>query len=97
MAALCFGTSLYLPQTAKIQHARKSLEQLYNIKVEHNVSKGRLEKLAVSRWSIWRTAKCRLLWDWQVDQLVYVVEGEVRGCLKLTYGSMPLTKSFRWR
>ncbi|KAI3840127.1 hypothetical protein MKX03_003583 [Papaver bracteatum] len=91
MAALCFGTSLHVPKTTQIHsvgrqwklngiccEARKSLEELYNIKVEHNVSKDRLEKLAVSRWSMWKTGKCRLSWDWQVDQLVYVVEGEVR-------------------
>lgn len=56
----------------------KPLEELYNVKVERKVSKERLEELGVSRWSVWKTGKCRLPWDWQVDQLVYVEEGEVR-------------------
>lgn len=29
-------------------------------------------------WSMWKTGKCKLPWDWQVDQLVYIEEGEVR-------------------
>ncbi|KAI6672778.1 hypothetical protein NL676_000684 [Syzygium grande] len=56
----------------------KPLEELYNVRVERKVSKERLEELGVSRWSVWKTGKCRLPWDWQVDQLVYVEEGEVR-------------------
>lgn len=54
------------------------MEELYNIKVEREVSKKRLDDLGVSRWSMWKTGKCQLSWDWQVDQLVYIVEGEVR-------------------
>ncbi|XP_056171198.1 uncharacterized protein LOC115679960 [Syzygium oleosum] len=56
----------------------KPLEELYNVRVERKVSKERLKELGVSRWSVWKTGKCRLPWDWQVDQLVYVEEGEVR-------------------
>ncbi|KAF8063901.1 hypothetical protein N665_1177s0002 [Sinapis alba] len=54
------------------------LEELYNVKVERKVSQRRLEELGVSRWSVWKTGKCKLPWDWQVDQLVYIEEGEVR-------------------
>ncbi|KAG2286596.1 hypothetical protein Bca52824_046200 [Brassica carinata] len=42
-------------------------EELYNVKVEPKVSQGRLDELG-----------CKLPWDWQVDQLVYIEEGEVR-------------------
>ncbi|XP_051115467.1 uncharacterized protein LOC127240700 [Andrographis paniculata] len=57
---------------------QKSLEELYNVKVERRASKERLAKLGVSRWSVWKTGKCKLPWDWQADQLVYIEEGEVR-------------------
>ena len=56
----------------------KPLEELYNVRVERQVSPKRLEELGVSRWSIWKTGKSRLPWDWHVDQLVYIEEGEVR-------------------
>ncbi|XP_010556986.1 PREDICTED: uncharacterized protein LOC104826139 [Tarenaya hassleriana] len=56
----------------------KPLEELYNVRVERKVTKRRLEELEVSKWSVWKTGKCRLPWDWQVDQLVYIEEGEVR-------------------
>lgn len=57
---------------------QKPLEELYKVKVERKVSKERLAELGVSKWSVWKTGKCKLPWDWQVDQLVYVEEGEVR-------------------
>ncbi|XP_008229997.1 PREDICTED: uncharacterized protein LOC103329323 [Prunus mume] len=56
----------------------KPLEELYQVRVERKVSPERLAKLGVSRWSMWKTGKCKLPWDWQVDQLVYIEEGEVR-------------------
>ncbi|OWM75396.1 uncharacterized protein LOC116193752 [Punica granatum] len=56
----------------------KPLEELYNVRVERKVSQQRLAELGVSRWSVWKTGKCQLPWDWQVDQLVYIEEGEVR-------------------
>ncbi|GFY97549.1 plastid transcriptionally active 18 [Actinidia rufa] len=56
----------------------KPLEELYNVRVERKVSPERLAKLGVSRWSIWKTGKCKLPWDWHIDQLVYIEEGEVR-------------------
>ncbi|KAL2253425.1 uncharacterized protein LOC105168121 [Sesamum indicum] len=59
-------------------HIDKPMEELYNVKVERKVSKERLSELGVSRWSVWKTGKCKLPWDWQVDQLVYIEEGEVR-------------------
>lgn len=62
----------------RAMRVEKPLEELYNVKVERKVSKERLAQLNVSRWSIWKTGKCKLPWDWQVDQLVYVEEGEVR-------------------
>ncbi|KAJ0051636.1 hypothetical protein Pint_01979 [Pistacia integerrima] len=62
----------------KAMRVEKSLEELYNVKVEHQVSPDRLKELGVSRWSMWKTGKCKLPWDWQVDQLVYIEEGEVR-------------------
>ncbi|KAL3821583.1 hypothetical protein ACJIZ3_007488 [Penstemon smallii] len=58
--------------------AEKPLEELYKVKVERKVPKERLKELGVSKWSTWKTGKCKLPWDWQVDQLVYVEEGEVR-------------------
>lgn len=56
----------------------RSLEEIYNVRVERGVSSDRLEELGVGRWSTWRTGTCRLPWDWHVDQQVYVVSGEVR-------------------
>lgn len=56
----------------------KPLEELYNVQVERNISKERVAELGVSRWSVWKTGKCKLPWDWHVDQLVYIEEGEVR-------------------
>ncbi|RDX87630.1 hypothetical protein CR513_30875, partial [Mucuna pruriens] len=62
----------------KAMRIEKSLEELYNVKVERKVSPERLAELGVSKWSVWKTGKGKLPWDWQVDQLVYVEEGEVR-------------------
>ncbi|KAL1348093.1 hypothetical protein HN51_024075 [Arachis hypogaea] len=62
----------------KAMRIEKSLEELYNVKVERKVSSERLAQLGVSKWSVWKTGKCKLPWDWQVDQLVYIEEGEVR-------------------
>uniref|UniRef100_A0A2P2P2P3 Uncharacterized protein LOC105141641 n=1 Tax=Rhizophora mucronata TaxID=61149 RepID=A0A2P2P2P3_RHIMU len=65
-------------QGIKAMHVEKPLEELYNVRVERKVSPERLAQLGVSRWSVWKTGKCKLPWDWQVDQLVYIEEGEVR-------------------
>lgn len=62
----------------RAMRVEKSLEELYNVRVERKVSPERLKELGVSTWSTWKTGKCRLAWDWHVDQLVYVEEGEVR-------------------
>ncbi|KAF3559003.1 hypothetical protein F2Q69_00011465 [Brassica cretica] len=71
-------TNLSLQRTFKVSCMQTPLEELYNVKVERKVSERRLEELGVSRWSVWKTGKCKLPWDWQVDQLVYIEEGEVR-------------------
>ncbi|KAG8364573.1 hypothetical protein BUALT_Bualt18G0011400 [Buddleja alternifolia] len=65
-------------QAIRAMRIEKPLEELYNVKVERQVSKERLAELGISRWSVWKTGKCKLPWDWQVDQLVYIEEGEVR-------------------
>ncbi|EXB37816.1 hypothetical protein L484_004075 [Morus notabilis] len=62
----------------KAMRIEKPLEELYNVRVERKVASERLAELGVSRWSMWKTGKCTLPWDWQVDQLVYIEEGEVR-------------------
>ncbi|KAE8685894.1 Phosphatase 2A regulatory B subunit family protein, GAMMA [Hibiscus syriacus] len=62
----------------KEMRVEKPLEELYSVRVEREVLKERLTELGVSRWSVWKTGKCKLPWDWQVDQLVYIEEGEVR-------------------
>ncbi|OMO88852.1 hypothetical protein CCACVL1_08162 [Corchorus capsularis] len=62
----------------KAMRVEKPLEELYNVRVERKVSPERLTQLGVSKWSVWKTGKCKLPWDWQVDQLVYIEEGEVR-------------------
>ncbi|KAM0958879.1 hypothetical protein EV1_023920 [Malus domestica] len=62
----------------KAMRIEKPLEELYQVRVERKVSQERLAELGVSRWSMWKTGKCKLPWDWQVDQLVYIEEGEVR-------------------
>ncbi|CAH8264505.1 unnamed protein product [Arabidopsis lyrata] len=72
--------NLYVQRAFRVtcMQTEKPLEELYNVKVERKVSQKRLEELGVSRWSVWKTGKCKLPWDWQVDQLVYIEEGEVR-------------------
>ncbi|XP_052179057.1 uncharacterized protein LOC127792566 [Diospyros lotus] len=62
----------------KAMKMEKPLEELYSVRVERRVSPERLAELGVARWSIWKTGKCKLPWDWHVDQLVYIEEGEVR-------------------
>ncbi|XP_043706219.1 uncharacterized protein LOC122655902 [Telopea speciosissima] len=64
--------------TLRAMKVDKPLEELYNVRVEREVSKERLHELGVHRWSIWKTGKCKYPWDWHVDQLVYIEEGEVR-------------------
>ncbi|OMO84774.1 hypothetical protein COLO4_21856 [Corchorus olitorius] len=66
------------PCGVKAMRVEKPLEELYNVRVERKVSPERLTQLGVSKWSVWKTGKCKLPWDWQVDQLVYIEEGEVR-------------------
>nr|GEU96260.1 putative RmlC-like jelly roll fold protein [Tanacetum cinerariifolium] len=61
-----------------IRCVQRPLEEIYSIRVEKNVSKERLAELGVSKWSTWKTGKCNVPWDWHVDQLVYIEEGEVR-------------------
>lgn len=61
-----------------VMRVEKPLEELYNVRVERQVPAERLAELGVSKWSVWKTGKCKLPWDWQVDQLVYIEEGEVR-------------------
>ncbi|CAL9158896.1 unnamed protein product [Musa hybrid cultivar] len=57
----------------------RPLEDVYNVRVERRLSRERLAELGVDRWSVWKTGgRCRLPWDWHVDQQVYVVSGEVR-------------------
>ncbi|KAJ4835337.1 hypothetical protein Tsubulata_044466 [Turnera subulata] len=62
----------------------KSYLELYNVRVEKKASPERLAELGVSRWSTWKTGHGKLAWDWHVDQLVYIEEGEVfvvpQGC-----------------
>ncbi|XP_048591101.1 uncharacterized protein LOC125575325 [Brassica napus] len=70
--------NLSLQRAFKVTSMQTPLEELYNVKVEPKVSQRRLDELGVSRWSVWKTGKCKLPWDWQVDQLVYIEEGEVR-------------------
>ncbi|CAI8603622.1 unnamed protein product [Vicia faba] len=72
------GNSSLRRSCVKAMKIEKSLEELYNVRVERKVSPEKLAQLEVSRWSVWKTGKCQLPWDWQVDQLVYIEEGEVR-------------------
>ncbi|KAG2308862.1 hypothetical protein Bca52824_028610 [Brassica carinata] len=71
-------SKLSVQRAFKVTSMQTPLEELYNVKVERKVSQRRLDELGVSRWSVWKTGKCKLPWDWQVDQLVYIEEGEVR-------------------
>ncbi|KAI3866928.1 hypothetical protein MKW92_043489 [Papaver armeniacum] len=65
MAALCSGTCIHVPKITKIHsrqrnlngilcEARKSLERIC-----FSITTDRSEKLSVSRWSMWKTRKCR--------------------------------------
>ncbi|RCV43578.1 hypothetical protein SEVIR_9G310900v4 [Setaria viridis] len=59
----------------------RPLEDVYKVRVERGaVARARAEALRVMEtWSSWRTGgRCRMPWDWQVDQLVYIVSGEVK-------------------
>lgn len=88
--SFCFSVNKSSKNSSKLSNAitqhnfitakriEKPLEELYNVRVERKVSPDRLAKLGVSKWSTWKTGKCKLPWDWQVDQLVYIEEGEVR-------------------
>ncbi|CAN7061564.1 unnamed protein product [Brassica rapa subsp. trilocularis] len=71
-------SKLSFQRAFKVTSMQTPLEELYNVKVERKVSQRRLDELGVWRWSVWKTGKCKLPWDWQVDQLVYIEEGEVR-------------------
>ncbi|EPS73043.1 hypothetical protein M569_01713 [Genlisea aurea] len=90
------------PQPRAVLRVEKPLEELYNVKVERKASKERLAELGVSRWSVWKTGgKCRLPWDWQVDQLVYIEEGEVRvvpeGCKRyMSFVAGDLVRYPKW-
>ncbi|KQJ96226.1 uncharacterized protein LOC100824300 [Brachypodium distachyon] len=60
---------------------RRPIEDVYKVRVERGATaQARVEALRVMEtWSAWRTGgRCHMPWDWQVDQLVYVVSGEVR-------------------
>jgi hypothetical protein len=59
----------------------RPMEDVYKVRVERGeVARTRMEALRVMEtWSSWRTGgRCRMPWDWQVDQLVYIVSGEVK-------------------
>jgi hypothetical protein len=59
----------------------RPLESVYKVRVERGATAAvRVEALRVMEtWSSWRTGgRCRMPWDWQVDQLVYIVSGEVK-------------------
>lgn len=71
-----FG-SIKIP-TAVTARIKKPVEELYNIRLERNVEEKRLEELGVKRWSRWESGKCKLKWEWHVDQLVYISKGCVR-------------------
>ncbi|KAK1353615.1 putative rmlC-like cupins superfamily protein-like [Heracleum sosnowskyi] len=75
---LLYPTTSTRCNRVKALQTERPLEELYHVRVEKNVSSKRLAELGVSRWSTWKTGKCKLPWDWHVDQLVYIEEGEVR-------------------
>ena len=59
----------------------RPLEDVYKVRVKRGAAaRARAEALRVMEtWSSWRTGgRCRMPWDWQVDQLVYIVSGEVK-------------------
>lgn len=65
----------------KVVYARErpSVEQLYRIFVEKNISKERAEELGVQRWRRWESGKSCHDWLWQVDEQVYIT----KGCLQV--------------
>ncbi|KAK1306798.1 hypothetical protein QJS10_CPA10g01370 [Acorus calamus] len=67
-------------------------EEVYGVRVERAAAEERLRELGVGRWSTWRTGRCRLPWDWHVDQEVYVVEGTVRVVPEGSSRSMTFSK-----
>ncbi|KAH9332171.1 hypothetical protein KI387_044315, partial [Taxus chinensis] len=50
------------------RRTQRPVEERYNIGCERSVSEKRLEELRVERWSKWESAKCKLYWEWHVDQ-----------------------------
>ncbi|CAN4109896.1 unnamed protein product [Withania somnifera] len=60
---LCASSRRYRGLRAMM--TEKPLEESYHVRVERNMTKDRLMELG-------------LPWDWHVDQLVYIEEGEVR-------------------
>ncbi|KAG5545618.1 hypothetical protein RHGRI_017940 [Rhododendron griersonianum] len=69
---------LYKGHSVNVTREEKPLEELYNVRVERKVPPERLVELGVSGWSMWKTGKCKLPWNWHIDQFVYIEEGEVR-------------------
>jgi hypothetical protein len=58
----------------------KYLEELYDVKVERKVSPAKQTQLEISRWSVWKTCRCKLPWDWQVrsnGEVKVVPEGDL--------------------
>ncbi|XP_031502848.1 uncharacterized protein LOC116265967 [Nymphaea colorata] len=111
MASFRPGSSIFIaPKDAKVKQMpvgavsaryKKPLEELYNVRVERKASEERLEELGVSRWSIWKTGKCKLPWDWHVDQQVYITEGSVKvfpeGCKEcMVFNAGDLVRYPKW-
>ncbi|MCO5548562.1 hypothetical protein L7F22_002022 [Adiantum nelumboides] len=54
---------------------RPSVEKLYRIYVERNITKERAEELGVQRWRRWESGKSEHDFGWQADEQVYITKG----------------------
>eukprot|EP00252_Welwitschia_mirabilis_P018753 TRINITY_DN4186_c0_g1_i1.p1 TRINITY_DN4186_c0_g1~~TRINITY_DN4186_c0_g1_i1.p1 ORF type:complete len:197 (+),score=6.51 TRINITY_DN4186_c0_g1_i1:62-592(+) len=62
-----------------IAKIRKPLEERYSIRFERNITQEKLQELSVESWSRWESwGKCKLRWEWHVDQIVYILHGSVK-------------------
>ncbi|KAH7315936.1 hypothetical protein KP509_21G071300 [Ceratopteris richardii] len=56
---------------------RPSVEKLYRIFVEKNITQERANELGVQRWHRWESGKSCHDFKWEVDEQVYITKGRI--------------------
>ncbi|BAU65436.1 hypothetical protein STA3757_28210 [Stanieria sp. NIES-3757] len=65
-----------------------TIEQIANIKIEHQPSQERLQQLGVFTWSIWTKEVSEFPWTYDESETCYFLEGDV---IVTPEGSEPVT------